>query len=72
MFLNIATWITTAICLTGTVLNCKKMIACFYLWAIGNVLWLAFDLYNGLYSRAALDIVQLMLALYGIYEWKKR
>lgn len=66
------TWITTILCLTGTVLNVKKMVACFYLWTIGNILWLCFDISTGLYSRALLDIVQLGFAIWGIVEWSKK
>ena len=70
--MSLFTWIATIICLTGTVFNCKKMKICFYLWIVGNLLWFAFDLHSGLYSRAALDTVQLALAVYGIYEWSKK
>lgn len=64
-------WIFTAICLTGTILNCKKKLSCFYFWMAGNVLWFIFDMVSGLYSRAILDAVQFALAVYGVYEWKK-
>ena len=64
-------WITTAICLLGTILNVKKLNTCFYLWLIGNILWLCIDIYNGLWSRAILDVVQGVLAVWGIIEWKK-
>ena len=64
-------WITTAICLLGTILNVKKLNICFYLWLIGNILWLCIDIYNGLWSRAILDIVQGVLAVWGIIEWRK-
>jgi len=66
------TWIITAFCLTGTVLNVKKNILCFYLWTVGNVAWMAYDLHCGLHSRALLDLVQLILAVWGIIEWRKR
>ncbi len=65
------TWAATIVALAGTVLNCKKIRACFYLWTVTNAMWLAFDLSQGLPSRAVLDAVQLALALYGIYEWRK-
>lgn len=68
---EVFTWFTTALCLLGTVLNVKKMVACFYLWTVGNVMWLAFDLMQGLYSRAVLDTVQLILALWGIKCWSR-
>lgn len=66
------TWTVTAICLAGTVLNVKKNIACFYLWTAGNIAWLAFDTYSGLYSRAVLDTVQLVFAVWGIFAWKRK
>ena len=69
--IQIISWITTAVCLTGTILNVKKLNACFYLWLIGNICWLCIDIYNGLWSRAILDIVQGALAFWGIIEWRK-
>lgn len=69
--MQIISWITTAICLFGTILNVKKLNTCFYLWLIGNVMWLCIDIYNGLWSRAILDIVQGVLAVWGIIEWRK-
>lgn len=69
--MQIISWITTAICLLGTILNVKKLNTCFYLWLIGNILWLCIDIYNGLWSRAILDIVQGVLAVWGIIEWRK-
>ena len=69
--MQIISWITTAICLLGTILNVKKINLCFYFWLIGNILWLCIDIYNGLWSRAILDIVQGALAVWGIIEWNK-
>lgn len=64
-------WFVTFVCLLGTVLNVRKIRWCFHLWAIGNIMWLAIDLRNGLYSRALLDVVQLVLAIWGAFEWRK-
>ena len=64
-------WFVTAVCLAGTVLNVKKVRWCFHLWALGNIAWLAIDIWNGLYSRAFLDVVQLALAVWGMFEWRK-
>ena len=66
------TWAITILSLTGTVLNVKKNSLCFWLWAVGNTLWLAYDLWLGTYSRAALDLVQLAFAVWCIIEWKKK
>ena len=65
------TWIITFVSLAGTVLNVRKNILCFYLWAVGNVAWLAFDVASGLFSRAVLDTVHLEVAIWGIFEWRK-
>lgn len=68
---SIFTWTATIIALAGTVLNCKKIKYCFYLWLVTNAMWFAWDLYSGLPSRAMLDAVQFALAAWGIYEWSK-
>lgn len=65
------TWFLTAISLTGSFLNAKKKIACFYLWAIGEVFWFTLDIMRGTYGRAFLDFTQFCFALYGIHEWRK-
>ena len=49
------TWVFTAISLAGTVLNVRKNILCFYLWAVGNVAWLGFDVASGLYNREEIE-----------------
>lgn len=68
---NLFTWIATVVALIGTILNCKKIKWCFYLWTATNIMWLVWDIKNGTISRAVLDFVQLALAIYGIYEWSK-
>ena len=46
--MGVFTWIITFVSLAGTVLNVRKNILCFYLWAIGNIAWLGFDVASGL------------------------
>lgn len=64
-------WALTAVSLTGTVLNIRKNIWCFYIWLIGDVLWCTLDFTSGTYGRALLDFVQVILAVCGIISWKK-
>lgn len=71
-WLTAATWLLTAASLVGTILNVKKVKYCFYIWTITNALWLAYDICTGLYSRAALDLVHLALAVWGIRAWRKK
>lgn len=68
----IFTWVITALSLAGTVLNVKKNALCFWIWSVGNTAWLCYDLWVGLYSRAALDTVQLAFAIWGIVAWKNK
>ena len=70
-WLEVGTWIVTIMCLVGTVLNVKKIKWCFYIWAVANVLWFAYDIYVKLYSRAVLDFVQLCFAIWGAIEWSR-
>lgn len=70
--LHCVTTAITAICLTGTYLNVKKSVWCFYLWICGNVAWFSIDLALGIYSRAFLDVVQLVFAVWGAVEWSKK
>ena len=65
------TWFLTAISLIGTVLNIRKNILCFYIWFVGDVLWFTFDFTQGTYGRSILDFVQVILAVCGIFSWKK-
>lgn len=67
---DVFTWTVTLVCLTGTVLNVKRMRACFMLWIVGNIAWAAWDLSQGLFSRMLMDLVQLGLAVWGWVSWK--
>ena len=66
------TWVFMAISLAGTALNVRKNVLCFYLWSVGNLAWLGFDVASGLYSRAVLDIVHLAFAIWGIFAWREK
>jgi len=63
-------WVITTICLIGDIFNVKKMWICWYIWALGNILWFFIDLHQGLYSRCLLDTVQFCFCVYGIYCWQ--
>lgn len=58
-------WVATAICIAGTVVNIWRCNWCFYFWAVGEVMWSAFDIHQHLYSRFALDFLGLVLAVAG-------
>ena len=65
-------WLVTILSLYGNVLNVKKNKFGFIVWIGANLAWLAYDIWSGLYSRAALDIVQTAFCVWGIIEWKDK
>ena len=65
------TWFLTAISLSGTMLNVRKNIMCFYVWLAGDILWCIFDFTSGTYGRSVLDFVQIILSICGIISWKR-
>lgn len=60
-------WLATIICITGTVINIKRINWCFYFWAVGETMWVIYDLSQNLLSRTCLDLLGLGLAIVGIY-----
>ena len=65
-------WLVTILSLYGNVLNVKKNKFGFIVWIGANLAWLAYDIWSGLYSRVALDIVQTAFCVWGIIEWKDK
>ena len=70
MFETIA-WVMTALSITGTILNIKKMKICFWMWAVTNAFWVFYDISKGAYPQAVIFIVYFGLAIWGIIEWSK-
>ncbi len=68
---NIITSILTILSLIGVVLNIKKKISCFYIWFITNASWTIIDFYKDIPAQGTLFFIYTLLAVYGIYEWKK-
>ena len=65
--MNAYCWIAAVICLAGTVINVRRVNWCFVIWAVGEAMWLAWDLKAGMVSRAILDAVGLALAVWGAW-----
>lgn len=72
MLFTILTSILTLLALIGVVLNIKKKILCFYIWLFTNASWAAVDFYKGIPMQGLLFTVYTFLAVYGIYEWRKK
>jgi nicotinamide riboside transporter PnuC len=66
------TWLLTVISLIGVVLNIRQDRRCFYIWTGTNTAWAAVDFHKGLHAQAAMFVVYLVLAVWGIYSWKTK
>ena len=65
-------WIVTFASIVGTVLNIRKMRACFVIWLVTNSLWMVYDIWIHNYPQAALFAVYVALAVWGIYSWRRK
>jgi nicotinamide riboside transporter PnuC len=66
------TWAITMASIIGTVANIYKQRWAFGLWLCTNSLWLIIDFRAGLYSQAFLFGVYVLLAVWGLYQWRVR
>lgn len=64
-------WVLVAISLAGNYFVIKKNVVGQWLWALGNVGWITFDLAIGAYSQAFLFTVYLGMCVWGIILWSK-
>lgn len=72
MTLTFATWTLTILSLIGVYLNIKKKRSCFYIWGVTNAGWMVIDIWKDIPAQAALFGVYFLLALWGMYEWRRR
>jgi len=64
--------IATVLAVTGVLLNNRRRINCFYLWLISNSISAALHAYIGLWSLCVRDVIFFVLAIEGIYHWRKK
>lgn len=72
LLFNVLTWSLSVAALIGVILNIQKRRECFYIWAVTNFGWALVDFWKGLPAQGALFSVYFLLALWGIYEWRKK
>lgn len=61
-------WVATIVCIIGTIINVKRINYCFLFWMAGEVMWVLYDVGQELWSRVILDLLGLVLAIWGAYE----
>ncbi|MGQ0614995.1 MAG: nicotinamide mononucleotide transporter [Planctomycetaceae bacterium] len=66
------TWLVAALSLAGTVLNIRRVRACFLIWAATNTAWAVYDFAHGLPAQGCLMVVYAGLAVWGWIAWATR
>jgi nicotinamide riboside transporter PnuC len=72
MFIDYMTWGLAILSLVGVILNIKKRTECFVIWLFTNASWTVYDYHMTAYAQSALFFIYTCLAVYGLYEWRKK
>jgi len=65
-------WIITAASIVGVVANIYQKRWCFWIWAVTNASWAAYDITLGAWSQATLMMVYFILSIWGLIQWRKK
>lgn len=63
--------LVTSISLAAQLGQSRKILECWYLWILADLIYIPVCLYNGLYLTALLYGVFFVLAVMGLQEWRK-
>jgi nicotinamide riboside transporter PnuC len=66
------TWFVAAASLAATVLNVRRVRACFAIWFVTNTAWAIYDVAHGLPAQGVLMAIYALLAVYGWHSWRPR
>lgn len=65
-------WICTITVLIGFILNSiQKLKYAIYVWIIGDIGWILYDMSIRNYSHLVLSVVIILINLYGLYKIQK-
>lgn len=72
MVWTVLSWIMSAIALAGTIFNAEKNIYGFMFWVVSNLYMVIRFWVIGEYAQMTLFFIYFLLAIRGIYVWRKR
>jgi len=64
-------WIASGFSILGVVLNAYKIILCWPIWIISNILWIYYTTKNKQYAALVLWITFLLFNIFGWYQWTR-
>ena len=70
-FIDLLGWTATILLLIGYYLNAKKHTYCFYLWGVGNILFILYAILIDSNPMLFMSIFTLGMNIYGYLQWNK-
>jgi len=66
--MEILGWIATIISIIGIILNAKKIIYCWPVWLLSNILWIT---YFSVLKNGPSIVLWIVFSIFNIYGWIK-
>ena len=63
--------VTTAVSLAATFGQCRKLLECWWLWILADIIYIPLYIYKGLWLTSGLYAIFLILCIVGLLEWRK-
>ena len=70
MNIELIGWIGFIFILLGYYLNAKQNINCFYIWGIGNIMFMIYAFFISAPPQIAMSLFVLGMNVYGYFSWK--
>ena len=70
-YIELLGWIGFLFIICGYYLNAKKHPDCFYIWGIGNILFLLYAIFIYSFPMFSISIFTLGMNIYGWIQWNK-
>ena len=70
--IEIIGWLGFIFVLLGYYFNAKQKIYCFYIWGLGNILFLIYGFLIGARPQIAMCIFVLGMNIYGYKQWSNK
>ena len=69
-YIDIIGWIGFGFISLGYYLNSQKNIICFYVWALGNIIFIIYAYQIESYPMLFMSLFTLAMNIYGYIKWK--
>ena len=70
-YIELFGWIGFLFIICGYYLNAKKHPDCFYIWGIGNILFLIYAIFINTFPLFFMSLFTLVMNIYGWIQWNK-